>query len=307
MSSKNPRAGGMKVFQEHMTFLYEAGFDVKYHSYHTEILETVKPFIDPRFEHIWTTEFKSDDILIIPEEYVWMVYDIALPLNIKYIIYNQGISGSFFSGAINYNEHKVAYENAFAIMVNSYHSKKGVMKIFNIPKEKIYEFRIGIDKNLFYPEEKTNTACFLFQKNLLFSCFMEVYFKGKYPDWELIRIENLPKSELAAVFRKSKLFLSFGGPEGFGLPPLEAAFCYCKVIGFDGYGGAEYFKEPVFTKITFYDHFEFMDKLDEVILNIDDWSIKDKEYVEYLKFLHHEEKARESVLNFYFEIKKLLS
>jgi glycosyltransferase involved in cell wall biosynthesis len=136
---------------------------------------------------------------------------------------------------------------------------------------------------------------------------MEVYFRGKYPDWELIRIENSPKEEVAKIFRKSKLFLSFGGPEGFGLPPLEAAFSGCKIIGFDGYAGAEYFKEPVFTKIPFYEHFEFIDKLDQVISTVDDWDIKDREYIEYLKYLYSREKARESILNFYHEIKNLLS
>lgn len=307
MSSNNPRAGGMNVIQEHMTFLIDAGFDVKYYSYNHDILSKVQPSMDKRFQPIWYDDFRNDDVFIIPEEFIWMVYDLAFPKNIKYIILNQGIFASFFSGSIDYNQHKFAYDNAFAVLVNSYHTRIGVSKIFNTPKEKIYEFRIGIDKNLFYPEEKNNTACFLFHKNLLFSCFMEVYFKGKYPDWELIRIENLPRHETAKILRKSKLFLSFGGPEGFGLPPLEAAFCNCKIIGFDGYGGAEYFKEPIFTKIPFYDHFEFIDKLDEVISNIDYWHIKDQEYVEYLKFIYNIDQAKESILNFYQEIKNLLT
>ena len=307
MSHKNPNAGGMKIIQDHMGFLYDEGFEVRYFCYNFETLEKVQPFVDPKFQYIWVEDFQPDDVFMIPEEYIWMVYEIALPKNIKYIIINQGISASFFSGSLDYISHKNAYDNAFAILVNSFHSKKGVIKIFDVPKIKIYEFRIGIDRNLFYPEIKTNTVCFQFQKNLLFSTFMETYFKGKYPNWNLIRIENLPKIEVANIFRQSKLFLSFGGPEGFGLPPLEAVFCNCKVIGFDGYGGAEYFKEPILTNIKFFDHFEFIDKLEEVLNNIDDWSLKDLEYVEYLKFLYSAEKAKESVLTFYYEIKKLLS
>ncbi len=307
MSSNSPRSGGMGVIHEHMHYLYNEGFDVKYYSYNGEILNRVKPFIDEKFEYIWNEDFQPDDIFIIPEEYAWLAYDVAIPRNIKYIILNQGIFASFFSGAIDYHQHKEIYDNAFAILVNSYHTRIGVSKIFHTSKEKIYEFRLGIDRNLFYPEEKTKTACFLFHKNTLFSCFMEVYFRGKYPDWELIRIENSPKEEVAKIFRKSKLFLSFGGPEGFGLPPLEAAFSGCKIIGFDGYAGAEYFKEPVFTKIPFYEHFEFIDKLDQVISTVDDWDIKDREYIEYLKYLYSQEKARESILNFYHEIKNLLS
>ncbi len=34
--------------------------------------------------------------------------------------------------------------------------------------------------------------------------------------------------------------MSFGHPEGFGLPPAEAMACETIVIGYDGRGGAEY-------------------------------------------------------------------
>ena len=34
-------------------------------------------------------------------------------------------------------------------------------------------------------------------------------------------------------------FLSFGHPEGFGLPLAEAAACGCALIGYDGLGGRE--------------------------------------------------------------------
>ena len=42
--------------------------------------------------------------------------------------------------------------------------------------------------------------------------------------------------------QESLLFLSFGFPEGFGLPVAEAFACGCAVIGYDGLGGRELFK-----------------------------------------------------------------
>ena len=42
------------------------------------------------------------------------------------------------------------------------------------------------------------------------------------------------------------MFLSFGHPEGFGLPAAEAMSCGCLVVGYDGLGGREFFR-PAFS------------------------------------------------------------
>ena len=39
----------------------------------------------------------------------------------------------------------------------------------------------------------------------------------------------------------STIFLSFGHPEGFGLPVAEALASQCAVVGYDGIGGRELF------------------------------------------------------------------
>ncbi len=64
--------------------------------------------------------------------------------------------------------------------------------------------------------------------------------------WELIRIEGMSQSEVADAYRRSAMFLSFSDHEGFGMPPVEALACGCHVMGFDGFGGREYF-DPRFT------------------------------------------------------------
>jgi len=42
------------------------------------------------------------------------------------------------------------------------------------------------------------------------------------------------------------VFLSFGYPEGFSLPPVEAMASGCVVVGYHGRGGREYF-DPSFS------------------------------------------------------------
>ena len=54
-------------------------------------------------------------------------------------------------------------------------------------------------------------------------------------------MKNLTHAEVISVMRDSLIFLSFGHPEGFGLPVAEALASQCAVVGYDGIGGRELF------------------------------------------------------------------
>ena len=62
-----------------------------------------------------------------------------------------------------------------------------------------------------------------------------------WPGWTLQRIECCSHAEVVAVLQRSLVFLSFGHPEGFGLPVAEAMACGCAVVGYSGLGGRELF------------------------------------------------------------------
>ena len=62
-----------------------------------------------------------------------------------------------------------------------------------------------------------------------------------WANWSLKRIEKCSHAEVTATLQKSLLFLSFGHPEGFGLPVAEALACGCAVVGYTGIGGRELF------------------------------------------------------------------
>lgn len=68
----------------------------------------------------------------------------------------------------------------------------------------------------------------------------------KAQDWskgyKFVPIVNCSQDQVAEIMRQSILFLSFGHPEGFGLPVAEAMACGCAVIGFSGLGGRELFE-----------------------------------------------------------------
>jgi len=302
LTSRNVNSGGSQILLEQMRFLKEAGFEVGVY-YFTDLEYNIwNNNLGGYYQPLTLDQLGHNDLVVISEEFAFIAGDLLYPRNIKYIMFNQGISASFAS-EINYNDHKFVYHHALAVMVNSEHSSVGVEKIFDIPKTKIVRYRIGINQQVYYPEQKEKSICFLTFKNFKFASFMNAYIRGRYPDWNIIGIDNLTRTETAAIFRKSKLLMTFGGPEGFGLPPLESALCGCKVIGFDGYGGKEYFKEPIFTTVNLLDHLDFIDKIDTVIANVDHWTLDDVEYLDYLRSFYNLEKSKAGLLSFYTQIK----
>ena len=60
--------------------------------------------------------------------------------------------------------------------------------------------------------------------------------------WEGQPLQQLSHAEVATRFNGAQLFLSFGHPEGFGLPIAEAMAAGCWVVGYSGGGGQELFR-----------------------------------------------------------------
>ena len=54
-------------------------------------------------------------------------------------------------------------------------------------------------------------------------------------------LDQISHRDVMANLSKSLLFLSFGHPEGFGLPVAEAMASGCAVVGYSGLGGRELF------------------------------------------------------------------
>ena len=58
-------------------------------------------------------------------------------------------------------------------------------------------------------------------------------------DWNVVPIDGMSQNQVSKILSDSSIFLSFGSPEGFGLPVLEALISGCYVVGYDGHGGSE--------------------------------------------------------------------
>lgn len=60
--------------------------------------------------------------------------------------------------------------------------------------------------------------------------------------WSGQALSGITHDSVAKYLSKSRIFLSFGHPEGFGLPIAEAMASGCWVVGYSGIGGKELFE-----------------------------------------------------------------
>ena len=92
--------------------------------------------------------------------------------------------------------------------------------------------------------------------------------------WKLIVLQNMSNSQIAKNLSLSRIFLSFSNFEGLGLPPIEAAICGNKVIGYSGEGGKEYFKKPLFEVVSKGNIYDLTEKILKNIKNLKkDWHL----------------------------------
>lgn len=79
---------------------------------------------------------------------------------------------------------------------------------------------------------------------------------GKYIDridWPSAR---LPHGEMLDLMSRYRYCLTLSPCEGFGLMPLEAMMAGCCVMGFDGVGGRDYFRDGQNAAVTHYPDFD---------------------------------------------------
>jgi glycosyltransferase involved in cell wall biosynthesis len=64
--------------------------------------------------------------------------------------------------------------------------------------------------------------------------------RGALDGFKVVAIDGLSESETARLLGESLVFLSFGYPEGFSLPPAEAMAAGCLTVGYHGMGAREF-------------------------------------------------------------------
>lgn len=193
------------------------------------------------------TAISRNDIIAVPEN-LGPAIDSIGP-GIKKVILNQNCYYTFRGYSLLLDRLRTPYTHTdtLAILINSDDGKRYLNYAF--PHINTQRFFISIDENEFYfCEEKENLITYFPRKNVddARQVINLLKFRGTLGGFDIQAIDNVARPEVARLLRKSKIFLSFGHPEGFGLPAAEAMACGCFVIGYHGGGGKEFF-DPSFS------------------------------------------------------------
>lgn len=214
-----------------------------------------------------TPQIDSADILVVPEMY-GPDLAVAYGRGIKKVVLNQNCYLTFHGYSFQRDRFISPYhhKDVIATLINSYDGEDYLKYAF--PHCPVHRFRLSIDpQRFFFHAEKKKQICFSRIKNQADA--MQVVnilkFRGALKDFDLVPFINIPQAEVARIYQESLLFLSFGYPEGFGLPPAEAMACGCVAIGFHGGGGREFFKSEFSYPIEQGDIIGFARTVEEVI------------------------------------------
>lgn len=252
-----PPAGGIRKIYRHADILNAAGIPAA-------VLHEKRGFRCTWFENDtpvqWLDEAvaKTSDFVALPE-----IYGQHLPAmfpGLRKVVFNQNCYNTFSNMPLDYAG-PCLYETAEAVITVSEDSAAYLRMAF--PKARVHRVTYGIDLDAYryLPEEKERRIAYMPRKNegdvnQVIQCL-----KRTGCTWALTPIHDVSEAEAAAALRAATIFLGFGHPEGFGLPPAEAMACGCIVIGCDGLGGREFLRAPHARPVPFGDIRAYVDEV----------------------------------------------
>lgn len=250
-------------------------------------------------------QITQEDILVFPEYFGKSLRNLAPGL--RKVIFNQNVHGTFYKYSLDslltllepYDD-----PDLLGVMTISDHSMRYLH--YGFPTLMVKRVVDGVDQTVFqYGAEKKKQIALMPRK-----CFDEVVqvlsllkkrnvFKG----WEIAVIENASEKEVAKILQESQIFLCFGTQEGFQLPPVEAAFCGCTIVGYTGFGGEEYFLPEYTHPIQQGDVLQFAQTVEALLKEIERnpkaIEKKREEYSHWMQKRYSLESERQSVLDFW--------
>lgn len=237
---------------------------------------------------------RKTDFIIIPEMWA-LTYGLRLKqAGIRYGIFVQ--NGYLIFHEINsansnqLNDLCEVYSRADLVLSISDNVDSCLNTIFDSIESKIYRVGLSVDTEIFYPiMHKKNQICYMPRKLPHHSRWLINLLSLRLDkNWEIVAIEGQSEQEVAKILSSSKIFLSFSDQEGFALPPLEAALCGNKVIGYTGEAAKEYFRGDLFCEINSGDLLSFYEAVMKEVTSIsidNDKFSSENEIVSNINFL----------------------
>ena len=185
------------------------------------------------------------DYIVIAETFLPIIE--SLPPSIPVIVFNQNSSYTFgLSKSTHFNVEKTiklyAHDSIAQVWCVSEYDRRFLSGSINLPSDKLFLIKnpIELKPHTIFPKKKRQIA-YMPRKNKYHSSVVTSLLREKMwcNDFEFVPIEKLQHQRVVQLLQESLLFLSFGHPEGFGLPLAEALVNCCGVVGYSGLGGRE--------------------------------------------------------------------
>jgi glycosyltransferase involved in cell wall biosynthesis len=146
-----------------------------------------------------------------------------------------------------------------------------------MPDLQVERIHYGVDSELHHPfDEKRFVVSYIPRKlsQEATDVLGVLELRGALDGWDVVEIAGVDERTYASILRRSRVFLCFSHREGLGLPPLEAMAAGCIVVGFDGFGGRELFREHG-VRVENGDVMAFVRSAEEVLLG---WKVNSERF-----------------------------
>ena len=242
--------GGVKQIHRVAEMLNSIGFQTclvqEQANFHPQWFESsVSTISRKQWQEICNNLQSNLDYIVIAETFLPIVP--SLPKSIPIIVFNQNSSYTFglsdssrfdIEKTIDlYNHHSIAQ-----VWCVSEYDRRFLNCSINVPSDKVFLIKnpIELEPKFTFPKKKKQIT-YMPRKNKYHSSVVTSLLRQQSwcADFEFIPIQNLTHQIVLNHLRDSLLFLSFGHPEGFGLPLAEALVNCCAVVGYSGLGGRE--------------------------------------------------------------------
>ena len=216
-------------------------------------------------------------IIVLPETYVNInlhsFYGIDLS-SLARVVFNQNAYYSFGSlDSVSSEELNLFYlhPNNLHVLSVSEDTHDFLTLNFRIHDSRISRIINAIEPLFSYGSEKSNVMTWMPRKNPDHVKAVLLALQSSRPNhstgWLGEPLQDLAHADVAKRLAASRLFLSFGHPDGFGLPIAEAMISGCWVVGYSGGGGRELFRYGASTEVNFGDWSGFVGAIHNALRN----------------------------------------
>ena len=276
----NKPSGGVKVIYRHTDILNRNGIDAavlhQQHGFRAAWFDNTT-----RITYLPDMQIGKSDYLVVPEVYGPNIVNIGKLLNlgtgVKKVIFNQGCYNTFFGYSLdticagNLATPYTLHDEFVAVIVVSENSREYLRHLS--PDLKVFRVHNAINPDLFtFSPPTRKQICFCPDKHPedAIQVLAMLQLRGVLDKYKIVPITGMREQQVGDVMRESSFFLSTTYHEGFGLPAAEAMASGCIVIGYDGMGGREYYKDDFAYPVPLGDIINFAIIAEQVIKQFDD-------------------------------------